>query len=176
VGRRVARLLLPVFGVAIVLACLIALGRRARSDLQAVDRYQAPFTAIDCAPPPGQSRLEFLAEVQYLANLPEKLSLLDDDLPGRLAQAFARHPWVEHVDEVKLGARVEVRLRYRIPVLAVNVEGRLRAVDAQGILLPATAKTEGLPVFQGTAPPPAGPAGTPWGDKQIMAAARGAAR
>jgi hypothetical protein len=177
VGQRLALLILPLFGVAMVLATLVALGQRARDHLRSDERYQLPFTAIDCGPPPGLDRLEFLAEVQYLANFPDKLSLLEDNLNEQLANAFAQHPWVEQVDEVKLGTRsVEVRLRYRIPVLAVKVECRLRAVDAHGILLPAAANTAGLPVFSGTAAPPAGPAGTPWGDEQVQAAARAAAR
>jgi hypothetical protein len=46
-----------------------------------------------------------------------------------------------------------------------------RAVDAHGILLPASAPTEGLRRFPGTAPPPAGLAGKPWGDPAVMAAA-----
>lgn len=172
VVHRLARLFLPLLGAAMVLIIVVALGRRARDDLRQDGLYEFPFTAIDCSPPPGMNRLEFLAEVQYLANLPEKLPLLEDGLHERLAHAFARHPWVAKVEEVKLGTRqVLVRLRYRIPVLAVNVAGRLRAVDANGILLPATANTAGLPVFSGTAPTPAGPAGTPWGDEQIEAAA-----
>src|SRR5205085_1645284 len=70
----------------------------------------------------------FLGEVQYLGGLPERLALLDDDLPGRLAEAFARHPWVEKVERVEVvpPGRVRARLTYRTPVLAVwLIEGRV---------------------------------------------------
>jgi hypothetical protein len=177
VGQRLARLLLPLFGVAIVLAGLIKIGRWTRSNLQTVDRYQLPFNAIDCETPPGQDRQEFLAEVQFLAKLPDRLPILEQGLHERLADAFARHPWVERVDGVRLESqRVEVLLRFRVPVLAVRTDGHLRAVDAHGILLPAAANTLGLPVFSGTASPPVGPAGTPWGDERVVTAARATAR
>jgi hypothetical protein len=61
-------------------------------------------------------------------------------------------------------------------VLAVSLAGQLRAVDGKGILLPASAPTEGLPIFQEVAAPPKGPAGTPWGDPAVEAAARAAAQ
>jgi hypothetical protein len=49
-------------------------------------------------------------------------------------------------------------------------------VDAHGILLPKSAPTTALPVFPGTAAPPAGPVGTRWGDAAVEAAARAAGR
>jgi hypothetical protein len=61
-------------------------------------------------------------------------------------------------------------------VLAVLVDGQPRAVDAHGILLPTGADVSGLPVYEGNARPPAGAAGTLWGDVAVEAAARAAAR
>ena len=114
--------------------------------------------------------------VDGLKQLPERLSLLDEDLSARLRAAFTRHPWVDSVEEVKLARQqVRVRLRYRVPVLAVRWSGQLRAVDACGVLLPQSASTAELPVFRGTPAPPAGPAGTPWGDPAVAAAARACA-
>jgi hypothetical protein len=167
----------PVLGVGLVLAGIFALGQAARDHLRGLDRYTISFADIDCEPPPGEKREDFLGEVQYLADLPDRLRLLDEQLPARLAQAFARHPWVERVERVEVvpPRQIRVRLLYRTPVLAVSVGGQLRAVDAQGILLPATAVTRGLPRFSGKAPPPAGPAGTRWGDAAVEAAARAAA-
>jgi hypothetical protein len=162
-------------GAASVLLVLIMLSRQARDRLRPEDRYQMAFTAIECVPPQDQDRLDFLAEVQYLANLPDNLPLLDAHLCERLAEGFARHPWVERVEEVRLEAsRVEVRLRYRTAVLAVKTAGRLRAVESHGVLLPVSARTDELPLFPATAAPPAGPAGTPWGDPQVESAARAA--
>jgi hypothetical protein len=180
VGRLAGWLLvwaLPVLGVAAVLAGIFFLGKEARDHLRGSDRYTVAFADMDCQPPAGMRREDFLAEVQYLAEVPEPMRLLDDGLPPRLAAAFARHPWVERVERVEIvpPRQVRVRLVYRRPVLAVTVAGRTRAVDAHGILLPATTVTQGLTVFSGQAPPPAGPAGTRWGDAAVEAAARAAA-
>jgi len=47
----------------------------------------------------------------------------------------------------------------------------VRAVDGQGVLLPATASAKGLPVWRGHASLPMGPAGSAWGDGPLEAAA-----
>jgi hypothetical protein len=191
----------PPLVAALLLAGLIVLGRAARDALRPQERYAVAFGDIDCEPPPGEERAAFLGEVQYLAGLPERLPVLDEDLPARLAEAFARHPWVEKVERVEVvpPGRVRARLAYRTPVLAVLLHGEAqdgrapliealssrglgahgallpaRAVDRDGTLLPAGAPLAGLPIFYG-APPPAGPAGSPWGDRAVEAAARTAA-
>ena len=52
------------------------------------------------------SRKDFLGEVRYVApTLTEHFSVLDEDLPGALRAGFAKHPWVEKVDEVHTGLR-----------------------------------------------------------------------
>jgi hypothetical protein len=77
---------------------------------------------------------------------------------------------VERVAAVRLraadGPRVE--LIFRTPALAVGG----RVVDGQGVLLPATASADGLIPLRGEIPPPAGPAGAPWGDAAVEGAAR----
>jgi hypothetical protein len=175
-GRWLLVWFAPALGVGLLVAGVFLLGKIARDHLRGLDRYTIAFAEIDCTPPAGQTRADFLDEVQYLTDLPDQLRLLDDDLPARLAEAFARHPWVEKVERVEIipPRQVRVRLSYRTPVLAVKVAGQTRAVDVHGILLPATAVTRGLPVFPGQAPPPAGPAGTRWGDAAVEAAARAA--
>ena len=168
------RLLAPVLGVAAVLVGLAALGRWARDSLR--QDFTLPFSAIQCQPPPGPEQVELLSQVQYLAGMPDRVQLLDEDLAERLRRAFARHPWVESVEEVRVGAsRITIQLTYRRPVLAVVAKDRLRAVDGSGILLPKSAETRGLPVYSGDARLPAGPEGTPWGDEHVEAAARAAA-
>src|SRR6516225_447732 len=172
-ARFALRLLLPVLGAAVVLLAVALLGRWASDSLR--QDYTLPFTAIACVPPPGPEQAELLGEVQYFARMPDEVPLLDDDLAGRLRHAFERHPWVETVEDVRISPRrITVRISYRKPVLAVETAGQMRAVDKNGILLPATAPTAGLPVFSGTASPPAGPAGSMWGDPGVAAAARAA--
>jgi hypothetical protein len=145
-----------------------------RDRLRPLEAYTVNFLAIDCEAPADLGRDDFLSEVQYLAGLPSRLQLLDPELAPRLAAAFARHPWVERVETVALTPRhaVRVRLVYRQPVLTVQQAGCTRAVDRHGVLLPGKAVTDGLPVFRGIARAPAGPAGTPWGDRAVEEAAR----
>jgi hypothetical protein len=174
--RWIGPALLPVLGAALFLAALAVLGKLTRDHLRHDQRYTIAFADIDCEPPPGMERGDFLDDVQYRSSLPNDVPLLDETVAERLSAAFARHPWVEKVAAVEVSPprRVQVRLTYRVPVLAVPFDGELRAVDAHGILLPATARVTGLPVYRGTAPRP-GPAGTPWGDAEVEAAARAAA-
>ncbi len=153
------------------------LGRLAFEQVHRHDRYKIRLADIECVPPDGMSRVDFLDEVQYLANLPAELRLLDDELPEQLAGAFARHPWVMSVNRVQVlpGNRLHVELKYRRPVLAVMWDGQLRAVDAGGVLLPENAAAAGLPLFTGRARPPQGPVGVSWGDPAVLAAAQKAA-
>lgn len=167
------QVIVPVLGVAGLLCGVIGAGERMRAELRVQDRFTLAFADIECIPPPDQQRADFLSEVQYLAGMPQQLRLLEETLPQRLADAFARHPWVEKVERVEQpGRRVKVHLVYRTPVLAVPHEGQLRAVDRHGILLPSAAVNEDLPLFCGEARMPNGPAGTRWGDSTVEAAAR----
>jgi hypothetical protein len=137
-----------------------------------------PLADVECEPPPGMTRADFLDEVRYYAGLPEKLSVLDEQLPARLRAAFAQHPWVARVDDVTVmpPRHLHVALTYRVPVLAVRWGGTLRAVDASGVLLPVRASTAGLPVYAGQPRPPQGREGTRWGDPDVERAARAAGK
>jgi hypothetical protein len=168
---------------------LVEVGKWTRERVSHLDRYTISFPDIECRRPPAQDQGQFLSEVQYLGDLPDQLHLLDADLAERLADAFARHPWVEKVEEVKIvpPKQIHVRLVFRTPVLLVvppsggggrnppkggttNSVGSY-VVDGQGILLRGSIQAKDLPHFDvGTAP--SGPAGTPWGDADVEAAAR----
>jgi hypothetical protein len=160
--------------VAAFLAAVIVLGQWGLEEIRGKERYAVPFAGIDCTAPPGLTRAEFLDEVQYLSRLPDRLGLLDDDLVRTLRTAFAKHPWVERVDGVFLRPprQVRVSIVIRQPVLAVPTNEGLIAVDAHGVRLPKTASMVGLPVFDGDARPPLGPAGTKWGDTMVEERAR----
>ncbi len=173
---RAALALLTVGGL---LLGLLRLGQWARTHLERRDHYAVAFAAIQCPTPPGLTPAEFLAEVQYLGSLPDQIHVLEPHLAARLAAAFALHPWVERVEGVALrgGAPAErvagpsVRLQLRTPALVAAG----RVVDAHGVLLPASAPADGLIALRGPVPPPAGPAGTPWGDAGVEGTARTAA-
>ncbi len=139
------------------------------------ERYQAALADIHCDVPEGLERRAFLEEVQYDSRLPDRVNVLDDDLRERLASAFARHPWVETVEEVQVTPprQITVRLRFRRPVLAVRWDGEMRAVDGDGVLLPKNPPPRGLPVYDGIPQRPRGPAGTHWGDTDLERAAQG---
>jgi hypothetical protein len=124
------------------------------------------------------TRDTFLAEVRFAANFAPTFQTLDPDLVAKLSQAFAGHPWVAGVDAVTVEPPdvVTVKLTYRAPVLAVASGSGKRAVDAKGILLPASALTAGLPELLSASPLPAEAlAGKPWPDDIVVRAAAVAA-
>jgi hypothetical protein len=174
-------------GLALLLG-IIALGRGARAALHDRAGYTIAFHDIDCDPPQGISRGEFLGEVRQLSRQRETLHLLDEDVTARLTQAFAVHPWVESVRRVQIvrgdwrPAGLRVKLTYRQPVLAVCHAGDtvprndsalkpVRAVDRHGVLLPVSAVHPRLPVLTANVSAPAGTVGSRWGDRRVSAAA-----
>ncbi len=196
---RLLQALAPVVAGLLLLLGVVAAGRWARGRLQQ-DGFSVAFADIDCVPPDGLTREDFLGEVQFLSDHPDRLPLLDPSLPGRLARAFAAHPWVEEVKhvEVQRDRGVRVELEYRRAVLAVCLpteqplaggsvllpawsptggKARVpcRAVDRSGLLLPARATRAGLPLLHADVAAPTGAPGTPWGDARVRAAAAAAA-
>src|ERR1700693_2668160 len=89
-------------GLGLVLLGLVQVGQMTRDSLRSRERYTISFADIDCTPPAGQDGSALPAEVRYLAELPEQLHTLDDDLTRRLAEGFARHPCVEKVERVEI--------------------------------------------------------------------------
>lgn len=185
-GKWLAQFVLPIAAAMSLLLAVIALGRSARAALRDRPQYTVAFRDIACTPPPGQSRGGFLAEVHRDSPLPERLYLLDGDLPDRLARVFVSHPRVESVRRVRIlpppsaeshsRAEIVVELVYREPVLAVRSpndtsRASCRIVDRNGILLPDSAREPHLPVLIADGANPTGPAGTHCGDRRVLAAA-----
>jgi hypothetical protein len=112
---RLGLALSPLLAAALVLTALLVAGNWARDSLADRDRYQFPFNHIECAAPAGMSRTDFLDEVQYLAGLPDRVNVLDENLAARLAQAFALHPRVGKVEGVHIRSaeQIQVRLVFR---------------------------------------------------------------
>ena len=115
-----------------------------------------------------------------------QMSIMDDNVTERVAQAFSLHPWVESVVRVSKHhpALINVELEYRKPVCMVMVRGSgsdkngLYPVDVHGILLPGIddfTQVEASqypcldPVEQLTAPTVA--LGEHWGDERVVGAA-----
>jgi hypothetical protein len=120
---------------------------------------------------------DLVARVQKRELLPDTLSLLDPALPKTLAEAFARHPWIERVVEVRnqFPAKVTVRVEYRQPVAMVVVKDGQYPVDGNGVLLPpgdfAGPDIEPLIPIRGVVTTPYAAEGRPWTDPAVLAAA-----
>ncbi len=132
-------------------------------------------------PLPPWIHADVKTEVIRDASLDGSLSILDDDLTKRVANAFSLHPWVAKVQRVSKHhpARVEVELTYRRPVAMVEVSGGLMAVDAAGTLLPSEdfseAEAKKYPRVARIESHPVGLFGAPWGDVHVTGAAQIAA-
>jgi hypothetical protein len=195
--KWIVQTLTPILCALSILLGVIALGRATRAVLHNRDAYTMALSDIDCDPPEGMPRAEFLGEVRTLSKLPERFHLLDDNLSARLARAFAVHPWVESVKRVEVcgrGSKLHVELVNRQAVLAVCLPGDkvprdgstlietwsgtsrnalvpARAVDCNGVLLPVSAVQSHLPVLTSEVAAPAGVAGVGWGDRRVAIAA-----
>jgi hypothetical protein len=172
--KWVTQILAPLLCGILLLLGVVALNSLLRGYFHDNQRCTIAFSDIEVEPPGKLSREEFLGEVQYLANWPDQINLLDDGLPARLQLSFAVHPWVESVERVQITSqrRVRVQLHYRTAVLAVSPG---RVVDRSGVLLPLAAADSQLPTLAGKIPPPTGRTGQPWGDVTVDRAAAVAA-
>lgn len=137
-------------------------------------RYALRIADISCDAPGTLDRPTFLEEVRAVGPLPETVSAVDPTTRDRLAAAFAKHPWVESVTGVTLeSGKIEVGLRFRLPALAITVVGEpeSRAVDAAGVLLPASVDPAGLPLLVTAVPPTPTHPGEPWPNSDVTRAA-----
>lgn len=164
--RITLKVVLALTLVAGSVAGLAWVGERAGLQLLGNTRYQVRVTDIQCDTPPGLDRTTFLTEIRYLSDLPATVSSVDPTLSKTLTAAFAKHPWVAGVDGVEVVPDVGIRVnvRFRVPVLAVDIAGEAerRAVDRDGVLLPSTASFVGLPVLLPGVPAPTTPTGEVW--------------
>lgn len=119
------------------------------------------------------------------------LSIHQEDLTLRVAQAFGMHAWVANVRRVRkqFGNQVFVDLEYRVPVGMVEVGDSnqttgLFPVDASGVFLPPhdfmpaskpAVKVVDFPRIRADGQYPQGLPGTTWGDLRIQRGARLAA-
>lgn len=147
-------------------------------DLRQQPEYQLPFSQIELDPAPSEAVPADLAtRVQRRSQMPETVSLLDPVLPRTLAEAFAEHPWIERVIEVRnqYPAHVVVRVDYRHPVAVVLVQSGLYPIDGEGVLLPPNDFTpesvQHLIAVRGVATTPYAEAGKRWTDPAVLAAA-----
>lgn len=183
-GKNISRA--PVVAAAIVAALVggsYGVWQLVRPHLMAAQEYQIDPARIAITPPPSWIRADIAAEALRDAGFEGSLSLLDGDLTVRVANAFAAHPWVAHVDRVskRFPARLDVVLSYRKPVAMVEVEGGAGAlpVDFEGIVLPTAdfspSDADAYPRIGEIHTTPAGTVGKLWGDPSVTGAAQIAA-
>lgn len=143
--------------------------------------YEVSLDDFEVTAPPDWVKEDITADIAKFLP-PRPLDIRQPDLTVRVAQAYARHPWVANVRSVvKRRPRVIVELDYRRPVAVVEFvsqDGKrwLYPVDGKGILLPPqdfTKEQAGkLCRINVGATMHAGPVGSPWGDSRVHGAAR----
>mgnify|MGYP000014694493 CR=1 FL=1 len=164
-----------------LLAFLAVIGPWIARQLPLLDRrpeYRLPVSQVRLEPEPTDGvPADLVWRVKQRSQLPDEVSLLDPELPKTLAAAFAEHPWIERVVQVRnqYPALVTVCVEYRRPVAVVIVKSGLYPVDGQGVLLPPQdfdpAAVERLIPIRGVITTPFGPEGTRWDDPAVIAAA-----
>ena len=141
---------------------------------------------IEITPTPPWIRSDIKQEVIVAGGL-SGLSIREEDLTLRVAEAFRMHSWVAKVKRVskKHPATVLVTLEYRQPVAMVEVpdrtvagqfiEGGLYPIDAAGVLLPTadftSERARAFPRIAAQDAAPMSPPGAAWGDHRIHDAA-----
>jgi hypothetical protein len=143
--------------------------------------YRIGPAQVEITPQPHWIRQsDIRAEVFRNPTLDGPLSIMDDDLTDRIADAFARHPWVAKVRLVtKQYGSVKVELVYRKPVCMVEVPGGYQPVDAEGVLLPmvdfSSIEVASYPLLLRVERGPIMPPGNRWEDARVIGGAQIAA-
>jgi len=163
--------------------------------------YVVTLDQIEIAPatpPPEWINTDIREEAFRSVSLDRPLSIMDDDLTERIANAFSLHPWIAKVPRVTKHhpARVRVELIYRRPVCMVEVPGghvlvggRMKAVpggcypvDPLGVVLPtrdfllpsgdiSQDEAGRYPLLVNIDTLPMGTVGESWGDARVVGGA-----
>lgn len=174
-------LVLPAVALLLTAALLWFAWRQVRDDVLGGPQYQVTYDNIHLSPPPAWVRSDIKEQALRDASLDEPLSLLDPELPGRVARALELHPWVAKVDRVlpQYPAEIQVVLTYRKPVCMVELPAGYYPLDGNAILLPTgdftVSEPKRFPQLKGITSPPLGPVGSRWDDPRVVGGAAVAA-
>ncbi|MCL2303829.1 MAG: hypothetical protein FWC43_00635 [Planctomycetaceae bacterium] len=161
-----------------------------KRDLLHSEKYRLAPERFHLSEPPPWIPTTLVHDALTAAKLGPQESVLDAELPEKLAAAFAANPWIERVRKVQIRypAEVYVELDYRSPVCLVELPNGngFYPVDANGILLPPNyfmqgseeeiaEKMNAFPYVVGTPSNQIGSLGDPWGDSSVEKAAKIAA-
>lgn len=141
--------------------------------------YWLTWEDVEITPPPEWIEGDIREEIFDYVTLDGPLSIMNQELTARIANAFSLHPWVATVHRVRKchPAHVRVELEYRRPVCVVQAPDELLPVDEQGVLLPSVSdeKARAYPRIEGVDTVPIGGEGTRWGDARVSGGAKIAA-
>ena len=171
--RPVVAVLLTLAVVCGIFFAFDRLGEEALHRIGLRERYRVAFIDVQCDVPPELDRHNFLTEVRYVSKFPDSLNALDEFDREHLSRAFGTHPWVEAVEgvSVEAGNAVKVKLKFRVPILAVHLEGgAVRLVDVHGVLLPEVESPKGIAELTNLVPAPNVVAGQVWPDDTVKRA------
>jgi len=145
-------------------------------DLTQRKEYQIETKNLALNPaPPHYVPIDIVDQVIKRNQLPEKVSLLDQELVLKIADAFQNHPWVQKVVSVQKTNTVEVEVIFRKPAAMIALNQNLFPVDNDGILLPpedfSVSDARRYPIITGIRSMPEGSPGSPWGDLTVKGAA-----
>lgn len=145
--------------------------------LEELPEYQFETARIQVSNPNRWVPRSFVQHLIDADQLPAHVSLLQPGLAERIGRALAADPWVRQVVSVRVTrSSVAADLEYRIPVLMVESRSGKYPVDRDSALLPpldfGVSDLQRFPLLKNVRTPPAGPAGTPWGDPVVLGAAR----
>lgn len=151
--------------------------------LAELPEYQYTLADIELPQPHRWVPKNLMQQAARESQLPEQVSLLENNLAAEVAGALRQHPWIREVKSVRVAAdrRIVADVLYRIPAAFVEVDNgtALYPVDSEGVLLPpadfSMADTTLLPHLRGVTTRPRGPAGSNWGDEAVTGGARLAA-
>ncbi|WP_339730927.1 hypothetical protein [uncultured Gimesia sp.] len=146
-------------------------------DLSQREEYQIATKDLALIPaPPHYVPIDIVDQVIKRGPLPEQVSLLDQGLVLKVAEAFEKHPWVQNVVSVRKTNTVVVEVVFRKPAAMVEGKQGMFPVDNEGVLLPpedfSVSDARRYPVITGIQSVPEGPAGTFWGDLTVTGAAQ----
>lgn len=135
-------------GIALVCAVLYGWGnwvwKQVGPTVKSSEEYRLDLNQIVVQPTaPAWIRSDVRAQVLKGVPFDEPLSMLDEKLPERIADAFEFHPWVASAKvTLQYPASALVELTYRRPVAQLQIENRAGeeqvVLDATGVRLPET--------------------------------------
>lgn len=176
-GELLVTQVLPrVLLTAFILGAGYLLLREMREYVTGLERFQVSPATLRFTQTPSWVTPQVQAQLSHLPDLPERFSLLEPGLPKRVAEAYARNPWVADVPGVerRFPNCLKVHLLLRQPVAAVRYRGMYHLVDGEGVRLPLVFRSWPHPDYQlpviigATAEPPK--SGCPWPDESVRAA------